>query len=125
MKKFTHSALTLAAGLFLSVPLVRAADPFGAQQPIHVGGAGRWDYATFDPAGHLLYVTRSTHSQAIDPATGKVVLDVQGQERSHGIVAVDTVGRGYITDGKAGAIVAFDLKTGAVLATVPAAAERC
>ena len=66
-------------------------------------------------------MTRSTHSQAVDLATGKVLFDVPGQKRSHGIVAVPSVGRGYITDGGAGTIVVFDLKTGDVLGNVAAA----
>ncbi len=111
---------TLTAALLLAAAVpARAADPYAARTSIHVGGPGRWDYATVTDG--RLYVTRSTHTQAIDVATGKVVLDVDGQKGSHGVVAVPKVGRGYITDGKAGTIVAFDLKTGDVLGNVAAA----
>lgn len=98
-----------------------AAGNYAVQKTMKIGGEGRWDYASVDPGVHRLYVTRSTHSQAIDTETGKVVLDIAGQQRSHGIVAVDAVGRGFITDGTAGTIVVFDLKTGQVVGNVAAA----
>ena len=119
MKTSTRTALALAAGLLLTAPLALAADPYTVGTPIHLGGPGRWDYATVTDG--RLYMTRSTHSQVVDLATGKVLFDVPGQKRSHGIVAVPSVGRGYLTDGGAGTVVVFDLKTGAVLGNVAAA----
>jgi DNA-binding beta-propeller fold protein YncE len=114
---------TLAAALALTAVAADApvAPQLAVQKSIHIGGAGRWDYASVDPVGHRLYMTRSTHTQAVDLDTGKVVLDVPGQKRSHGVVAVPAVGRGYLTDGGSGTIVIFDLKTGEVLGNVAAA----
>lgn len=99
-----------------------AATPaYAVQKTIQIGGPGRWDYATFDPDSQRLYVTRSTHTQAIDPATGKVVADIPDQQRSHGTAIVTSAGRGFITDGGAGVLVVFDLKSGNVLGKIPAA----
>src|ERR1019366_159013 len=62
-------------------------------------------------------VTRSTHTQAIDEETGKVLADIPGQVRSHGVALVPKLGRGFITDGAgSGAILVFDLKSYQVLA---------
>ncbi|MGB6693981.1 MAG: hypothetical protein WBE56_07355 [Terracidiphilus sp.] len=89
----------------------------------HIGGEGGWDYVTVDPATHRVFVTRSTHTQAIDGATGKVLGDIPGQVRSHGTALVPEANRGFITDGGgSGAIVIFDLTTYAILgklATMP------
>jgi len=116
---------------FLALPalLVSGAVPLLAQakwsltNTFHIGGDGGWDYATVDRATHRVFVTRSTHTQAIDGATGKVLGDIPGQVRSHGTALVPAVNRGFITDGGgSGAIVVFDLKTYAVLgklATMP------
>lgn len=88
---------------------------------IPVGGDGGWDYATVDPATHRIFVTRSTHTMVIDPASGKVLGDIQGQKRSHGVALIPRLNRGFITDGGgSGAIVVFDLKTYAVLGTIAA-----
>jgi hypothetical protein len=87
----------------------------------HVGQDGGWDYVTTDASNHRLFVTRSTHTMAINEDTGKVLGDIPGQVRSHGVALVPTLGRGFITDGGgAGAIVVFDLTTYAVLGKIPA-----
>jgi DNA-binding beta-propeller fold protein YncE len=90
---------------------------------LHIGGEGGWDYVTVDSAGHRLFVTRTTHTQVIDSISGKVLADIPGQLRSHGVAIVPAVNRGFITDGGgSGAIVVFDLRTYAVLgrlATMP------
>jgi hypothetical protein len=112
--------------LSLLSAVTRAAGPTGATQykldkTLQVGGDGRWDYATFDPSSHRLYVTRSTHTQAIDVSDGKVVTDIAPQKHSHGTAIVPSVGRGFITDGGDASIVVFDLKSGEILGNVPAA----
>ena len=89
----------------------------------YVGGGGNWDYVTVDAPGHRLFVTRTTHTMVLDENTGKVLGDIPGQTRSHGVAIVPKLGRGFITDGGGtGAILVFDLKTYAVLGrltTVP------
>jgi DNA-binding beta-propeller fold protein YncE len=87
----------------------------------HVGGAGGWDYVTVDASNRRLFVTRSTHTQAIDEETGKVLGDIPGQIRSHGVALAPEFNRGFITDGGGqGAIIIFDLKTYAVLGKIAA-----
>jgi DNA-binding beta-propeller fold protein YncE len=86
-----------------------------------IGGDGGWDYVTIDSANHRLFVTRSTHTMAIDEETGKVLGDIPSQVRSHGVALAPEVGRGFITDGGgSGAIVVFDLNTYAVVGKIPA-----
>lgn len=85
----------------------------------HIGGEGGWDYVTVDPPNHRIFVTRSTHTQAIDEETGQVLADIPGQLRSHGVALVPKLGRGFITDGGGnGAILVFDLKTYQVLGKI-------
>ena len=111
----------------LATLLVLAAMPCVAQpnwavvQTFHIGGVGSWDYVTVDAPNHRLFVTRSTHTQAIDTDSGKVLGDIPGQVRSHGVAIVPKLNRGFITDGGGtGAIVVFDLKTYAVLGKLAA-----
>lgn len=89
----------------------------------HIGGEGGWDYLTVDAKMHRLFVPRSTHTMVIDADSGKVLGDIPGQTRAHGVAIVPSVGRGFIADGGGGGgIVVFDLKTYAVLgriATMP------
>jgi len=97
---------------------------WAVSQTFHIGGEGGWDYITADPSTHRLYVTRSTHTMVIDSENGKVLADISGQKRSHGVALVPAVGRGFITDGGGdGGIVVFDLKTDRALGTIPALAD--
>jgi DNA-binding beta-propeller fold protein YncE len=111
----------------LATLLVLAAMPCLAQsnwavvQTFHIGGEGSWDYVTVDAPNHRLFVTRSTHTQAIDTDSGKVLGDIPGQVRSHGVAIVPRLNRGFITDGGGpGAILVFDLKTYVVLGKLAA-----
>ena len=86
-----------------------------------IGGNGAWDYVTVDSKTHRLYVPRSTHTMVVDTESGKVVADIPGQKRAHGVALVPEAGRGFISDGGGdGAIEIFDLKTNAVLGTIAA-----
>lgn len=86
----------------------------------HPGGEGGWDYVTIDSPNHRLFVTRATHTQAIDTSTGKVLADIPGQNRSHGVALAPKLNRGFITDGGgSGAIFVFDLTSYKVLGRIP------
>lgn len=55
----------------------------------------------------------------IDPDSGEVIADIQGQKNAHGVALVPGAGRGFISDGGGeGAITIFDLKTNAVLGRI-------
>ncbi len=86
-----------------------------------VGGDGGWDYATLHQG--KLYVTRVTHTMEIEVATGRVVADIGGQQRSHGVAIVADAHRGFISDGGSGSVLVFDLKTHQVLGKIAAAAD--
>lgn len=118
----THSKLTMQICMFFCALLPAAAQSnWHVQRTIPVGGDGGWDYVTVDPVTHRVFITRSTHTIVVDPASGKIVGDIPGQKRSHGVALVQHLNRGFITDGGgSGAIVVFDLKSYAVLGEIPA-----
>ncbi|HTA75061.1 MAG TPA: hypothetical protein VK733_12335 [Gemmatimonadaceae bacterium] len=82
-----------------------------------IGGTGGWDYVAFDTAGHRLFVARQTRIQVIDPETGKVLGEIPGMSRAHGIAFAYEFGHGFATSGTDSTITMFDLKTLAVLGT--------
>jgi DNA-binding beta-propeller fold protein YncE len=116
--------LRLAALLLACLGLagsVSAQAGWSVRKTMHIGGAGGWDYVTVDGAHHRLFVTRSTHTQVIDTNSGKVLADIPGQIRSHGVALAPDAHRGFITDGGgSGHIVIFDLKTYKVLGSLNA-----
>lgn len=109
----------VAASLTLMLPPAVHAQ-WQVTNTFHPGGEGGWDYLTVDTPNHRLFVTRASHTQAIDISSGKLLSDIPGQIRSHGVALVPKLNRGFITDGGGkGAILIFDLKTYAVLGSIP------
>lgn len=109
-----------------SAVLVFCAGAGLAQQPYHVvdhwkiGGTGGWDYLLADPGAHLVYLTHGPRVEVVNTQTGKAVGAITGLKGTHG-VALDPNGKvGYISDGGANAVVVFDRKTFATIASIPA-----
>jgi DNA-binding beta-propeller fold protein YncE len=106
---------------FVAVKPAIAQSAWHIERTIEVGGVGGMDYLTVDPQTHRLYVPRTTHTMVIDSASGKTLVDIPGQTKAHGVALVPRLSRGFITDGGGkGSVVVFDLKTNAVLGTIPA-----
>jgi hypothetical protein len=127
MAKITSSLFAAGLALFAAVVAAasspRAAGPYHVAEIFQIGGAGGWDYITADAAHRRLYVPRTTHTMVLDAVTGKRVADIPGQKGNHGVALVPSAGRGFITDGKDGSVIVFDLKSSAVLGKVKAAED--
>lgn len=76
-----------------------------------LGGAGGWDLGAIDGAERRLYVTRGEHLMVVDIDRGKVVGDIPGLHRAHGVALVPRRHRGYVSSGGDGRVVAFDLRS--------------
>jgi len=117
------SSAVLATALFCG--LLAAPALLAAQKPYHIvdrwklGGEGGWDYLLADPPAHRLYLTHGSRVDVLDTQTGKVVGAITNLQGTHG-VALDGAGKlGYISDGRADAVVVFDRATLATVATIP------
>jgi DNA-binding beta-propeller fold protein YncE len=120
---------------YFSLPLITCflcstalrADPepakYGIAATFAVGGEGRWDYITCDPAAKLLYVPRSTHVMVLSADDGKQVADIPETSGVHGVALVPELNRGFVSCGEEGMVAVFDLKSHAVLGKVKAAAD--
>jgi YVTN family beta-propeller protein len=80
-----------------------------------------YDYIRVDSAARRVYLSHGTEVKVIDADTGKSVGDIGGLKQCHGIAIADEFGRGFITDGGAGKVVIFDLKTLKVVGEAKAA----
>lgn len=115
------------SSLLTCVVLVAAALPVSKEawkvtKTFQIGDQGSyWDYISVDPPNHRLFVTRGTHTIAVDEFSGHVLGNIPGQKHSHGVALVPKLGRGFITDGGgSGKIIVFDSKSYAVLGAIPA-----
>jgi len=84
---------------------------------IPVAGSDGWDYMNEDSASGHLFISRGTHVQVLDIATGKLVGDIPDTQGVHGIALAPEFGRGFTSDGRADMVTIFDLKTLATLGT--------
>src|SRR5689334_8301209 len=70
MNRSYHILTNLLALTVASTALAAGGGPYAMKNTLKIGADGRWDLVAVNPATHLLYVPRSTHTQVIDPSTG-------------------------------------------------------
>jgi DNA-binding beta-propeller fold protein YncE len=85
---------------------------------VKLGGTGGWDYLEVDPATHRLFISRGTHYIVVDPDQGKIIGDIPGSQRAHGIAFANEFNKGFTTDGSNADSTIFDLTSLKVLGNV-------
>ncbi len=106
-------ALLLTLGL-VSAPAVVAAQTFTVTKH-DIGGDGRFDYLSAEPATGRVFVSRSTHVMVVDGPSGRAVGDIQNTPGVHGIAFAPNHNRGFITSSGDSTVTVFDLATLEVL----------
>jgi DNA-binding beta-propeller fold protein YncE len=86
---------------------------------IPVGGDEYWDYATLQAEQNRLYVARQNRMVVIDLSSRTEIGSIPGQ-KIHGVALVPELNRGFVSDGEAGNVIVFDLKTLDVTGTIQA-----
>jgi hypothetical protein len=81
--------------------------PLGAA----LGGGEYFDYITFDPAARRVFLSHGTEVQVLNADSDAVVGTITGLKRDHGVALVPELNRSFVTDGDAGQVVIFDLKS--------------
>ncbi len=114
MKKAILLSLLVAGLLSRS-----SAQTFVLDKTIAVPGDGGYDYVFIDQPNHHLYASHGTAVNVIDLQTEKVIGTISGMKGTHGIAIVSELNRGFITDGRANAVVAFDVNTLQIIKTIP------
>jgi len=109
--------------LLVAVTVPAAGQSYHVVQTFTLGGEGGWDYVALDTAGHRLFVARQNRVMVIDPATGKLLAEIPGLNRAHGVAFSYSTGKGFATSGGDSSVVVFDLKTLRVLGRTTAAVD--
>ena len=107
------AAPILAAALYIPGPVRAQPVPeYRISNTIPLGAPERWDYVTFDPASHRVYVAHGDRVTVVDGRDGKLLGEITGfPGGTHGIAVVGAFGRGYTDDGEAGEVGSFSLET--------------
>ncbi len=96
-----------------------AAPSYSLTKTIPLGAPDRWDYLTFDAASHRLFVSHLDHTDILDAKTGAQLGKLAGLNGAHG-QAVAADGTIWADSGKTAQVTAFDAKSLAAVATLPA-----
>jgi len=117
-----RSCAALLSALFIALLAVSAAAAdYHLINTYKLGGEGGWDYLTIDSSLRRLYISRATHVMVIDVDTGKSVGDIPDTPGVHGIALATELGRGFVSNGRAGTITVFDIESlKGITNTVPA-----
>lgn len=75
-----------------------------------IGGEGGWDYITYDGTSNRLFIGHSMEITVVDAGTGKKVGSVPANG-AHGVAVIPDKNLGFSTNGRAGTVTVFDLKT--------------
>lgn len=105
--------------LMISVITIANAQQYAFDKKIPVPGDGGYDYMAIDEVNNHLFVSHGTAFNVIDLATEQPIAVIDGLKGVHGIAIVNEVNKGFITDGKANAVVVVDLTSFKILKTIP------
>jgi YVTN family beta-propeller protein len=117
MKKilFTTAGLLLASLTY--------AQTYVLDKTVALTGDGGYDYLSIDKVNNKLYVSHGTMVNVVDLATDQQIGVIENMKGVHGIAIDNKANLGFISDGRANAVVAFDLKTLKTIATIPVDAK--
>jgi DNA-binding beta-propeller fold protein YncE len=126
----THAATPLPSAVDSPIVAAVRAVSAGSKAPgpsgyhllkkIPLGGEGFWDYITFDPATRRLYISRGTRVVVLEVDSGKTVGEIPNTDGVHGIALAPEFNRGFTSNGRAGTVTIFDLKTLKVIGSAQA-----
>ena len=89
----------------------------GAYAPYRViathtlGGDGGWDYLALDTVYHRVFVARNDRVMVIDEESGKLLAEISGLHRTHGIAFDYHTGHGFVSASGDSSVTMFDLPT--------------
>jgi DNA-binding beta-propeller fold protein YncE len=87
---------------------------------ITLGGDGGWDYLTFDSPTRRLFISRQSKVIIVNVDSEKVVGEISNTDGVHGIALAPELNRGFTSNGRAGTVTIFDMKTLAVVGSAKA-----
>src|ERR1700751_847537 len=87
---------------------------------IALGGEGGWDALTFDSATRRLFISRQSKVIVLNVDSEKVVGEIPNTDGVHDIALANEFNKGFTSNGRAGTVSIFDMKTLAVVGSAQA-----
>src|SRR5690242_19009660 len=126
-QRLLRSLVPAALALLLAPVAGRAASPAPVPRllsTLPLGGAGGWDYLSFDAAPRHLFVSRGDRVLVIDVDANRQIGTVADTPGVHGIAIADDLQRGFTSNGRSASVTEFDLRTFKPLATIGGTGEN-
>ncbi len=116
---------TLACGVFLlcAAVLPLTSQAYHVARRYSLGGDGGWDYLALDTVGHRLFIAHQDRVIVVDPDSGKLLGEIPGLNRAHGVAFAYEAGHGFATSGADSTVTMFDLKSLRVLGRIMVAPD--
>lgn len=113
LRPLVTAVLASLAGLAAtSSAAAEAAQPsIAVVHRLKLGGAGGWDYLSFDAKRRHLFVSRGDRVLVVDVDHGKQLGTIADTDGVHGIAIAQDLHRGFTSNGKADSVTVFDLDT--------------
>src|SRR5882757_4154629 len=94
------------------------AQSYSFDKKIPLPGDGGYDYLAIDQVNRHLFVSHGTSFNVVDLATEPPIAVIDGLKGVHGIAIVNEVNKGFISDGRANAVVVVDLTSFKIIKTI-------
>ncbi|MFC5436097.1 YncE family protein [Rhodanobacter umsongensis] len=111
-------SLVLLAGLPPAAAAAAPAANLRVLSHLPLGGAGGWDYLSFDAQHRHLFVSRGDRVLVIDVDANKQLGSIAGTAGVHGIAIAPDLRRGFTSNGRSASVTVFDLDTLGTVATI-------
>ena len=108
------ASAALASGVVFSQDPAKGAngnDGYRVLKKAVIGGDGSWDYLTICPEMRRLFIARESRVLILDMDTFKVIKEIPSTDGVHGVALVPEFNRLFTSDGRAGKIGIYDLRT--------------
>ena len=102
-------AVTTLLGCALQSARGPAVPDFGVVDKVTIGGAGGWDFVTFDASHQRLFISRSDRVQVWGAQSKRIEAEIGGTSGVHGVALADDLQLGFTSNGLANTVSVFRL----------------
>jgi YVTN family beta-propeller protein len=107
---------------FTQLASADSASLYRISKSIALGAPERWDYLSYEPVSHRIYIAHGDRIDVLDAQSEKIIGRV-AVDGANGVAIIPAAGKGYAGSRGGKSVVVFDLNTFRVVKTLPAAED--
>lgn len=114
MKKACFLTVLLYSTLFSGQIFAQTASGYKVTNTFNIASPGGWDYLAAGPSSNRLYVSHGAQVNILDKTTGDSLGVIPNTTGVHGIAFVQSLNKGYTSNGRLNNVTVFNTSTGEV-----------